>query len=162
MIGPISEENFWPKTEPCPYQRCCGLLSMKPTNNVQDLSNSKIAVDFAEYQKRIGTDHRLPSPHLFSIKHFRPRLRPFLTLPSESFREILGIYEGAKEVQPSIVAKNAFRNKATIRKTADQTTKRAQCLNRGVIETFHSNTKPQEPDIMRVSDRDCALPADNR
>jgi hypothetical protein len=34
-------------------------------------SQSEMAVDLADYQKAIGTDHRLPSPHLFSTKHFR-------------------------------------------------------------------------------------------
>jgi putative DNA primase/helicase len=29
-----------------------------------------MAVGLAEYQKKMGTDHRLPCPHLFSTKHF--------------------------------------------------------------------------------------------
>jgi hypothetical protein len=35
------------------YQHCCGLLSMKPTNNVQEFHGSEIAVDLAEYQREI-------------------------------------------------------------------------------------------------------------
>jgi hypothetical protein len=31
MIGPISEENRWPKAKQCPYQRCYGFLSIKLT-----------------------------------------------------------------------------------------------------------------------------------
>jgi hypothetical protein len=56
MIGPISEEKCWPKTKLCPYQHCCGLLSMKPTNNVQEFRDSKMAVGLAESQKTMGTE----------------------------------------------------------------------------------------------------------
>ena len=61
MIGPISEENCWPKAKQCPYQHCYDCLSTELTNNFRELHNSKTAVDLAEYQEKIGTDHRLKS-----------------------------------------------------------------------------------------------------
>ena len=35
------------------------------------ITQRKMAFDVAEYQRKIGTDHRLPSPHLFSTKHLQ-------------------------------------------------------------------------------------------
>ena len=50
------------KEKPCLYQHCCGLSSMRPTNNSQEIPNHKIAVALVNKERRMGTDQRLPVP----------------------------------------------------------------------------------------------------